>query len=119
MYYNNPEFQKNRLIVLKESDNKCVKCGSEAELVHHIDKGKDDHTIKNLEPLCTKCHAIRHRKYKYKRNNDNVYKQKSYRFYHKRKHDDFMIKVKFDDGLSFQEFVDEAIEDYLNGDYQP
>ena len=101
MYYNNPEFQKNRLIVLKESDNKCVKCGSEAELVHHIDKGKDDHTIKNLEPLCTKCHAIRHRKYKYKR-----------------KHDDFMIKVKFDDGLSFQEFVDEAIKDYLNGDYQ-
>ena len=56
-YPNHYQFKKNRLIVLTIANHKCAICSRAAEHVHHIDGGKNNHSIDNLRALCAKCHA--------------------------------------------------------------
>lgn len=53
-------FKKNRLVALKQNGHKCSVCGFPAKYVHHIDKTKDNHAMKNLTPVCAKCHCKLH-----------------------------------------------------------
>jgi hypothetical protein len=46
------------------------------------------------------------------------YKRPSYRFYDKEKYLDFQNKLNRNE-LDFQEFVTIAIDDFLNGGYEP
>jgi hypothetical protein len=46
------------------------------------------------------------------------YKRPSYRFYDKEKYLDFQNKLNRNE-LNFQEFVTIAIDDFLNGGYEP
>ena len=63
-YKNHYEFKKNRLVVIKNNNGKCVRCGEAAQIVHHIDGSKNNHVIDNLEPLCKKCHFAHHKGHK-------------------------------------------------------
>ena len=53
--------KKKRLDVLKRSGGKCEVCGEAANLVHHIDGGKSDHSLGNLVALCNGCHGAIHK----------------------------------------------------------
>ena len=55
-YPKQSEFKVNRLIVLNDAGWKCDVCGRKANTAHHLDGSKDNHTIENLLPACTKCH---------------------------------------------------------------
>ena len=44
------------MLKLKSVNYICEECGKKATLVHHLDKGKVNHTINNLIALCQKCH---------------------------------------------------------------
>ena len=58
-YPNHYEMKKNRLIVLEEANWICHYCGGKADRVHHRDKTKHNHEIRNLIPSCAKCNAQR------------------------------------------------------------
>jgi len=48
---------------LKQKINTCNICGDSDNLkVHHINGDRDDNRLKNLIPLCPKCHAKVHTK---------------------------------------------------------
>lgn len=47
------------------------------------------------------------------------YKGIIYRFKDKEQYKEFMKRIQYDEESSFQSFVDRAIRDYLNGDYNP
>ncbi len=51
------EYRRVRKSVLKETNNKCVKCGSPATEVHHVN-GRVDASRKALRPLCFLCHLV-------------------------------------------------------------
>jgi hypothetical protein len=53
-------FKANRILVLRDVNGKCQKCGGAAQQVHHINHDKSDHRVENLMALCTQCHALFH-----------------------------------------------------------
>jgi hypothetical protein len=53
-------YRKNRKIALQLSDGFCVKCGREADHVHHV-YGTSDNRVEHLRPLCRWCHTVAHR----------------------------------------------------------
>jgi len=59
-YPNHYEFKKNRREALRRTKGACARCGEYAEVVHHKDGNKANHSIENLEPLCSKCHWLEH-----------------------------------------------------------
>jgi IS30 family transposase len=60
-YPNHAEFKRKRKEILQQQD-KCVFCGGKAEQIHHLDGSKDNHSLENLVPVCTKCHLQLHSK---------------------------------------------------------
>ncbi len=38
----------------------CQRCGAEATLVHHKNEDRSDSSVKNLEPMCKRCHQLHH-----------------------------------------------------------
>ena len=40
---------------------KCVVCGNKSEHLHHKDFNNQNDTMENLEPLCRKCHKLKHK----------------------------------------------------------
>ena len=56
-YPNHYEMKKNRLIVLENANWICHYCGGKADRVHHRDKSKDNHSLKNLRASCAKCNS--------------------------------------------------------------
>jgi len=60
-YPNHHLMKKNRIIVFKKYNGKCADCVKKAQQIHHKDNSKDNHSLKNLVPLCIKCHGIRGR----------------------------------------------------------
>lgn len=46
---------------LKETGNSCDECGGYADMVHHKDGKRYDHSSENLVPLCVSCHKKLHR----------------------------------------------------------
>ena len=46
--------------VLKRDGNKCLLCGNEKILIHHIDGNKNHNSMNNLVTLCRKCHPKIH-----------------------------------------------------------
>jgi 5-methylcytosine-specific restriction endonuclease McrA len=52
--------KKNRLLVLERTKGVCEICGSKGEHLHHKDRTKANHDLKNLIFLCTKCHGKKH-----------------------------------------------------------
>ena len=61
-YPNHNELKKIRIKILKKSKGKCEICGNPANVVHHIDGSKTNHSMKNLIPLCDPCHWAVHKK---------------------------------------------------------
>jgi len=59
-YPNHILLKKRRIEVLKKSKGKCEICGKPANLVHHIDGDKSNHSIDNLIALCRNCHDPLH-----------------------------------------------------------
>jgi len=59
-YPNHAEFKRMRLLVLKKSKGRCELCGERANIVHHIDGSKDNHSLNNLIALCSSCHRAIH-----------------------------------------------------------
>lgn len=55
-YPNHHKLKKERLIKLEQTGYVCETCGGKATEVHHLDKTKIHHEIKNLVALCHKCH---------------------------------------------------------------
>jgi len=49
-----------REIVLEECNHMCSACGSYADIVHHKDWTRYNHSIENLMPLCNSCHRKEH-----------------------------------------------------------
>lgn len=39
----------------------CVRCGAECEVIHHVDRDRNNNEIENLQPLCSDCHRFVHR----------------------------------------------------------
>ena len=63
-YPNYHLMQKQRIELLKRSGGKCEACGKErAELIHHLDSGKENHDLGNLIIVCHKCHKFLHAKF--------------------------------------------------------
>lgn len=58
-YPNHWVMKKNRKLIFKQYNNKCADCGKKAQQIHHKDNSKNNHTLKNLVPLCFKCHGLR------------------------------------------------------------
>ncbi len=60
--YGNPEYRRNRQLVLGRAAGRCELCGKRAQLeVDHIIpriKG-GGHAVANLRALCTSCHAAK------------------------------------------------------------
>lgn len=50
-----------RARLLTESIPTCQRCGSRAQLTHHIDENPWNNTPENLERLCRRCHIAHHR----------------------------------------------------------
>lgn len=59
-YPDHYELKKKRIEALKRTKGLCEICGSHAEIVHHIDGSKDNHSLENLIPLCKNCHKPLH-----------------------------------------------------------
>jgi len=59
-YPNHIELKRKRIEVLKKSKGKCEICGKLANIVHHIDGDKGNHSTDNLIPLCKQCHWALH-----------------------------------------------------------
>lgn len=59
-YLNHAELKKMRIKVLIRDKNKCIICGKPAEIIHHIDGSKNNHSMDNLIAVCRKCHEIIH-----------------------------------------------------------
>ena len=55
-YPNHHKMKRNRLIKLKQQKEKCEICGKKAKTIHHLDKSKNNHNIKNLILVCCHCH---------------------------------------------------------------
>ena len=60
-YPNHVILKKIRIKVLQKSKGKCEICGNPAQIVHHIDEDKSNHSIDNLIALCHHCHVNLHR----------------------------------------------------------
>ena len=60
-YKNHYLLKKNRLKKLEIEEAKCEECGLEANIVHHLDGGRENHEISNLKVLCTTHHGLVHR----------------------------------------------------------
>lgn len=62
-YANTRLWLKNRLIKLKQTENKCEVCGIKTKRlhIHHKDFSKSNHNIENLIIVCPKCHKNLHR----------------------------------------------------------
>lgn len=60
-YPDHAEFKRARIEVLKRSKGKCEICGKPADLVHHIDEDKSNHSLDNLIASCFDCHEPLHR----------------------------------------------------------
>lgn len=54
-YPNHYLMKKHRLIILMNNP-KCEICGKNATEIHHRNKNKSDHRLKNLMAICSKCH---------------------------------------------------------------
>ena len=52
--------KKNRVIKLQQTKGECEICGKSAQVVHHIDDSKDNHSLENLLAVCCKCHRALH-----------------------------------------------------------
>lgn len=39
----------------------CLRCGEEAEVIHHVDHDRTNNEIENLQSLCSNCHRFVHR----------------------------------------------------------
>ena len=57
-YPNHYLMKKNRLAKLQQTKCKCEICGRRANTIHHKDKVKNNHNLKNLIALCYSCHKI-------------------------------------------------------------
>jgi len=68
--------KKRRIEALKKTKGKCEICGRPANLVHHIDGDKSNHSISNLIPLCNQCHWPLHSKEYGDRNKTSKYIRK-------------------------------------------
>lgn len=71
-YKNHGVLKKIRLKKLKSKNYQCEVCGAPADEVHHLDRTKSNHSLRNLLAICTSCHMKlfhRHKKStsKYKR----------------------------------------------------
>ncbi|MDD5565217.1 MAG: hypothetical protein PHQ91_15995 [Thermoanaerobaculaceae bacterium] len=60
-YPNHYLMKKNRILKLKQAKGMCEICGFRGDRIHHIDKNKSNHLLKNLIVVCSKCHGILHR----------------------------------------------------------
>jgi len=60
-YPRHSELKRVRIEALKKAGGKCEACGNEAQVVHHIDESKDNHSLYNLVALCDKCHWAIHK----------------------------------------------------------
>lgn len=61
-YLDHYTMKQNRLKVLKANCHRCAICGGVATEIHHKDGSKSNHDIKNLMPICHKCHMKLHSK---------------------------------------------------------
>ena len=52
--------RKNRIIKLQSVKCRCEICHSHAQLIHHIDRSLDNHSLDNLLAVCAKCHRALH-----------------------------------------------------------
>lgn len=59
-YPNHILLKKRRIEILKKNKGKCEICSKPANLVHHIDGDKSNHSISNLIALCRNCHEPLH-----------------------------------------------------------
>ncbi|WP_422444300.1 helix-turn-helix domain-containing protein [Thermoanaerobacterium sp. DL9XJH110] len=59
-YLDHYTMKQNRLKVLKASNYQCAICGGKATEIHHKDGSVSNHDIKNLMPVCHKCHMKFH-----------------------------------------------------------
>jgi hypothetical protein len=57
-YPNHYKMKKNRLIKLQQTKSKCEICKNEANVIHHKDGSKKNHSLENLIILCQRCHSI-------------------------------------------------------------
>lgn len=57
---NAPLLRNNRALRFKEENNSCQECGKSAKHIHHKDKNRNNHTLKNLRVLCVLCHDKKH-----------------------------------------------------------
>ena len=59
-YLDHYTMKQNRLKVLKANNYQCAICNDKATEIHHKDGSKSNHDIKNLLPVCHKCHMKLH-----------------------------------------------------------
>jgi hypothetical protein len=58
------EMKRNRLIKLQSEKFSCELCGQYTKYIHHKDFKKINHSLTNLQALCTKCHYSIHRSHR-------------------------------------------------------
>ena len=61
MYPDRKTLDERRKIRFWEENYTCEDCPDVAEIIHHIDKTKDNHDFYNLKVLCRSCHAKHHK----------------------------------------------------------
>jgi hypothetical protein len=49
-----------RRICFEAHGRKCIPCGAEATLAHHIDHDRSNNVAENLRPMCKRCHQLEH-----------------------------------------------------------
>lgn len=59
-YPDHCELKRNRKIIFRIKNYRCEYCNSPAQVAHHVNGNKGDHSLKNLLVLCTKCHGALH-----------------------------------------------------------
>jgi hypothetical protein len=60
-YPNHAELKRLRKKLMIQNNNECQICGGSADITHHIDGSKDNHSESNLVCLCHACHYAIHR----------------------------------------------------------
>ena len=53
--YSDPEYTRNRTIVLEQAGYRCAQCGAPTRIVDHISRTAG-HELTNLQALCIRCH---------------------------------------------------------------
>jgi 5-methylcytosine-specific restriction endonuclease McrA len=62
-HYRNPEFVRNKPLVVRRANGRCEQCGKRAsriEVDHTVPLSvRVDHSLGNLRGLCTECHQVK------------------------------------------------------------